>query len=106
MPPVLDPNDLYAADRPNRLSPAVKNFPSRVYVPNTNSDTVSVIDAKTYRVIETIPVGRQPQHVMPSWDLKTLWVNNDLGNSLTPIDAMTGAAGKPVHSWSSVTPTP
>lgn len=99
MPPVQDPADLYAADRPNRLSPVVKDFPSRVYVPNTNSDTVTVIDPRTYRIIETIPVGRQPQHVVPSWDLKTLWVNNDLGNSLTPIDPRTGEAGKavPVH---------
>ncbi|MFC9925288.1 hypothetical protein [Streptomyces sp. NPDC127190] len=96
MPPVEDPGDLYAADRPNRLSPVVKDFPSRVYVPNTNSDTVTVIDPKSYKVLETIPVGRQPQHVVPSWDLKTLWVNNDLGNSLTPIDPRTGRAGKPV----------
>ncbi|MEU1407206.1 beta-propeller fold lactonase family protein [Streptomyces sp. NPDC005728] len=96
MPPVQDPHDLYAADRPGLLSPAVKDFPSRVYVPNTNSDTVTVIDPETYRIIETIPVGRQPQHVVPSWDLKTLWVNNDLGNSLTPIDPRTGKAGKPV----------
>lgn len=90
MPPVLDPADVYAADRPNRLSPVVKDFPSRVYVPNTNSNTVSVIDPKTYRVTETIPVGVQPQHVVPSWDLKTLWVNNDRGNTLTPIDPKTG----------------
>ncbi|MFI1166839.1 hypothetical protein ACH4UM_25355 [Streptomyces sp. NPDC020801] len=96
MPPVLDPADVYAADRPNRLSPVVKGFPSRVYVPNTNSNTVTVIDPGTYKIIETIPVGRQPQHVVPSWDLKTLWVNNDLGNSLTPIDPRTGKAGKPV----------
>ncbi|MET8245979.1 hypothetical protein ABZV31_17080 [Streptomyces sp. NPDC005202] len=96
MPPVLDPTDVYAADRPNKLSPVVKDFPSRVYVPNTNSNTVSVIDPGTYEVIETIPVGVQPQHVVPSWDLKTLWVNNDLGNSLTPIDPKTGKAGKPV----------
>ncbi|MGW0085798.1 YVTN family beta-propeller repeat protein [Streptomyces sp. NPDC003393] len=96
MPPVLDPKDVYAADRPNKLSPVVKNFPSRVYVPNTNSDTVTVIDPATYKVVDTIPVGRQPQHVVPSWDLKTLWVNNDLGNSLTPIDPKTGKTGKPV----------
>jgi YVTN family beta-propeller protein len=96
MPPVLDPQDVYAADRPNRLSPVVKDFPSRVYVPNTNSNTVSVIDPKTYKVIETIPVGVQPQHVVPSWDLKTLWVNNDRGNTLTPIDPRTGKAGAPV----------
>ncbi|MCI3273233.1 YncE family protein [Streptomyces cylindrosporus] len=96
MPPVLDPKDVYAADRPNRLAPAVRDFPSRVYVPNTNSNTVSVIDPKTYEVIETIPVGEQPQHVVPSWDMKTLWVNNDRGNTLTPIDPRTGKAGKTV----------
>ncbi|MFD5819530.1 YncE family protein [Streptomyces sp. NPDC127038] len=96
MPPLLDPSDVYAADRPGRLSPVVKDFPSRVYVPNTNSNTVSVIDPATYKVIETIPVGVQPQHVVPSWDLKTLWVNNDRGNTLTPIDPKTGEAGKPV----------
>ncbi|WP_189189096.1 YncE family protein [Streptomyces albiflavescens] len=96
MPPVLDPKDVYAADRPNRLSPVVKDFPARVYVPNTLSNTVTVIDPKTYRVIGTIPVGTQPQHVVPSWDMKTLWVNNDKGNSLTPIDPKTGKAGKPV----------
>ncbi|MEV5879776.1 hypothetical protein AB0L75_37295 [Streptomyces sp. NPDC052101] len=96
MPPVEEPRDLYSADRPDRLSPVVKDFPSRVYVPNTNSNTVSVIDPKTYKVIDTFPVGRQPQHVVPAWDLKTLWVNNDLGNSLTPIDPSTGKAGKPV----------
>jgi YVTN family beta-propeller protein len=96
MPPVLDPKDVYAADHAGKLSPVVKRFPNRIYVPNTNSDTVSVIDPATYKVIETIPVGRQPQHVVPSWDLKTLWVNNDRGNSLTPINPATGKAGKPV----------
>ncbi|OAR26626.1 hypothetical protein A8W25_31625 [Streptomyces sp. ERV7] len=97
MPPVLDPKDAYAADRPGALQPAVKNFLERVYVPNTNSNTVSVIDPKTYKVIETIPVGHQPQHVVPSWDMKTLWVNNDLGDSLTAIDPATGKPGRTVQ---------
>ncbi|MEV7180995.1 YncE family protein [Kitasatospora sp. NPDC093679] len=96
MPGLLDPNDVYAADRPGQLSPVVQGFPSRVYVPNTLSDTVTVIDPATYKVIGTIGVGHQPQHVVPSWDLKTLWVNNDLGNTLTPIDPSTGKAGVPV----------
>ncbi|MYT29104.1 MULTISPECIES: YncE family protein [unclassified Streptomyces] len=96
MPPLLDPHDLYAADRPNRLAPQVRNYPSRIYVPNTGSDTVSVIDPRTYKVTETIPVGVQPQHVVPSWDMKTLWVNNNRGHDLTPIDPSTGKAGKPV----------
>ncbi|WP_329589123.1 beta-propeller fold lactonase family protein [Streptomyces sp. NBC_01005] len=96
MPPVLDAKDVYSADRPGMLSPAVKDFPSRVYVPNTNSDTVTVIDPATYKVIKTIKVGRQPQHVVPSWDLKTLWVNNDIGDSLTAIDPATGKTGPTV----------
>ncbi|MFG2753092.1 YncE family protein [Streptomyces xanthophaeus] len=97
MPPLLDPKDVYAADRPGRLSPVVKDFPSRVYVPNTDSNTVSVIDPATYKVIDTIPVGVQPQHVVPSWDMKTLWVNNNRGHTLTPINPATGEAGQPVE---------
>ncbi|MEU6406967.1 YncE family protein [Streptomyces sp. NPDC046985] len=96
MPPVLDAKDVYSADRAGQLSDTVKDFPSRIYVPNTLSNTVTVLDPRTYKILDTIPVGRQPQHVVPSWDLKTLWVNNDLGNSLTPIDPRTGKAGKAV----------
>jgi YVTN family beta-propeller protein len=78
------------------LAPQVRSFPSRVYVPNSDSNTVSVIDPRTYRVINTFSVGALPQHVVPSYDLKTLWVTNDEGNSLTPIDPATGKPGKPV----------
>ena len=81
---------------PGRLAPAVRNFPSRVYVPNSESNTVSVINPSTYRVIDQFPVGANPQHVVPSYDLKTLWVNNDQGNSLTPIDPRTGRPGDTV----------
>jgi len=97
MPPVLDPNDIYAADRPGNLTPTVRNFPNRVYVPNTESNTVTVIDPASYKVIETLRVGRLPQHVTPSYDLTTLWVLNDKGNSLTEINPATGQKGKTVH---------
>jgi YVTN family beta-propeller protein len=97
MPPILDPNDIYSADRPGMLSPVVKNFPSRVYVPNSVSNTVSVIDPATYKVIETFPVGREPQHVVPSWDLKSLWVAQDHQDQLTYIDPATGKHGRSVH---------
>ncbi|WP_433379730.1 hypothetical protein [Streptosporangium sp. CA-115845] len=90
------PVDVYAHDRPGMLSPVVARFPERVYVPNSESNTVSVIDPRTYRVLRTFTVDRRPQHVVPSWDLKTLWVNNNDGNSLTPINPMTGKVGKPV----------
>jgi YVTN family beta-propeller protein len=90
MPPLLDPNDVYAADRPGALSPTVGSFPQRVYVPNSRSDTVDVIDPATFKVIDHFPVGGLPQHVVPSWDLRTLYVTNDTGNTLTPIDPATG----------------
>jgi YVTN family beta-propeller protein len=96
VPPPLDPHDVYAADRPGRLSPVVRRFPSRVYVPNSESNTVSVINPHTYKVIGQFPVGALPQHVVPSYDLKTLWVNNDDGNSLTPINPATGKPGRAV----------
>jgi YVTN family beta-propeller protein len=91
-----DPNNLYYYDGLNMLAPQVAADPPRVYVPNTGSNSVSVIDPTSYKVIQTIPVGVQPQHVSPSWDLKTLWVENDRGNSLTPINPATGAVGAPV----------
>jgi YVTN family beta-propeller protein len=96
VPRLLDPKDVYAADRPGMLASAVRGFPSRVYVPNSESDTVSVINPNTYRVIDQFPVGANPQHVVPSYDLKTLWVNDDQGNSLTAIDPRTGKRGRTV----------
>jgi DNA-binding beta-propeller fold protein YncE len=55
-----------------------------------------VIDQRTYKIVDHFATGALPQHVTPSWDLKRLWVTNDLGNSLTPIDPSTGRHGKPV----------
>jgi YVTN family beta-propeller protein len=96
MPPPLDPGDVYAADRPGRLAPAVRGDRPLIYVPNFGSNTVTVIDPRTYKVIGTHAVGPGPQHVVPSWDLKTLWVNNNSGNSLTPINPATGRFGRAV----------
>jgi YVTN family beta-propeller protein len=84
------------------VDPALASVPARVYVPNTLSGTVTVIDPATYKVIDTFATGDTPQHVVPSWDKKTLWVNNNgertNKGSLTPIDPVTGKPGttKPV----------
>jgi YVTN family beta-propeller protein len=97
MPAILDPLDIYAADRPNQLDPSVSKFPSYVYVPNSGSNTVDVIDPKTYKIVKHFDVGRQPQHVVPSWDMKTLWVLNDLGDSLTRINPATAEKGETIR---------
>lgn len=96
MPPVINPNDIYSETQAGKLSPVVRGFPNRIYVPNTGSNTVDVIDPKTFHVIDHFKVGRQPQHVTPSYDLKTLWVLNDLGDSLTKIDPATGKKGETI----------
>jgi YVTN family beta-propeller protein len=96
VPALLDRGDIYAAERPGRLSPRVRHDPPRLYVPNSEAGTVDVIDQRTAHVIDHFAVGALPQHVTPSWDLRTLWVTNDKGNSLTPIDPRTGHHGRPV----------
>jgi YVTN family beta-propeller protein len=88
--------DVYAAGRPGNLAPAARGVPARVYVPNSESASVDVIDQRTAKVIRHFAVGRLPQHVTPSWDLRTLWVTNDEGNSLTPVDPRTSRPGRPV----------
>ncbi|WP_019932988.1 YncE family protein [Nocardia sp. BMG111209] len=98
MPPLLSPTDVYAGDR--ELSPAVAGQLPRVYVPNSESNTVSVIDPATFQVVDTYPArGVEPQHVVPSYDLQTLYVTNDLplgGGGLLPIDPRTGEPGEPL----------
>jgi DNA-binding beta-propeller fold protein YncE len=97
VPALLDKSNVYAADVANRLSPVVRNFRPLIYVPNSLSNTVDEIDPRTYKVVRHFKVGALPQHVVPSYDLKTLWVNNDKGNSLTPINPRNGKPGKPVR---------
>ena len=84
---------VYAHTAAGDITGAATSAKSLVYVPNTISNTVQVIDPTTYRVIGRYPTGAEPQHVVPSWDLKTLWVNDDHGNDLIPIDPTTGRPG-------------
>jgi YVTN family beta-propeller protein len=97
IPPLLDRRDVYAAERPGRLASWVRGDPARVYVPNSQSNTVDVIDQRTAKIVDHFAVGALPQHVTPSWDLRTLWVTNDTGSSLTPIDPRSGRHGRPVR---------
>jgi len=100
MPPVVDPANLYSETGADKLSPAVAGALPRIYVPNLKSNDVYVIDPATFKVVDRFRVGRNPQHVVPSYDLKTLWVTNNAegrtDGSLTPIDPMTGRPGKAI----------
>ncbi|HEX6787866.1 MAG TPA: YncE family protein [Gaiellaceae bacterium] len=88
--------NVYAADRPGDLMPVVRHAKPYVYVPNSDSGTVDVIDQRTFKVVRHFRVGTLPQHVVPAWDLRTLYVTNDLGNSLTTINPNTGAPGRTI----------
>ena len=92
-PPPPAPVNVYAHTGANMMSPAVAGVPTRVYVPNSESDTLDVIDVATMQIVDHYSTGDLPQHVVPSWDLKTLYINNNRGNTLTPIDPMTGKPG-------------
>src|SRR4051812_21609835 len=96
MPAPLSPHDIYAADRPGQLAAAVRHDPALVYVPNSESNTLDVIDQRTYRIVGHYPVGRLPQHVTPSYDLRKLYVLNDEGNSLTVVNPRTGRPGRTI----------
>src|SRR5882672_3477694 len=93
MPPVVDPTNIYSEIGPTHLSPFHASDPALVYVPNGKSNTVSVIDRATRTVISAFPTGAEPQHVVPSYDLATLWVLDNQGNDVIPIDPATGAPG-------------
>jgi len=97
MPPVIDPRNVYSETTAGKLSPATMGALSRVYVPNVKSGDVYVIDPSTFQVVDHYVIGGNPQHVIPSWDLKTLWVagsaERKLSGILTPIDPKTGKPG-------------
>ncbi|MGO4706837.1 hypothetical protein AB4072_13795 [Microvirga sp. 2MCAF38] len=104
MPRVLDAANLYSEASAGRMSPAVADALSRVYVPNVESGDVYVIDPESLKVVDRFVVGGNPQHIVPSWDLKTLWVassamntrRHHAGGGLLPIDPATGMPGRAI----------
>jgi YVTN family beta-propeller protein len=92
----LDPHNVYAADAPGDIAAIARRARPLVYVPNSEAATVDEVDPRTYKIVRHFTVGALPQHVIPSYDLRTLYVANDLGNSLTPIDPVTGVPGPPI----------
>ena len=100
MPAVVDATNLYSEARAGNFSASVGGALTRVYVPNLRSNDVYVIDPATRKVVDRFKVGTNPQHIVPAWDLRTLWVTNNAEGttrgSLTPIDPKTGKPGAPI----------
>jgi YVTN family beta-propeller protein len=94
MPPVTDPHNVYAAAGAGALSPAAAAAKPLVYVPHTKSGEVWTIDPTTFAVVGKYKLGGELQHVVPSWDMTTLYASDDTGDHLTPFDPKTGLPGK------------
>jgi YVTN family beta-propeller protein len=88
--------NVYADAASNKLRADVKADRALVYVPNTLSDDVYVIDPVTYKVVDHFYGGAEPQHVVPSYDMRTLYVTSSRvpGGSVLPINPRTGKPGK------------
>jgi YVTN family beta-propeller protein len=89
------PSNVYANAGPNMVKPALAADRPLVYVPNSQSDTVTVIDPATYTVVDHFYGGPEPQHIVPGPDLRTLYVTSDRppGGGIIPIDPVTGRPG-------------
>lgn len=81
--------DIYGGTAEGMFTPATEDVPYRVYVPNSESDTVDVIDPESFEIVDSFSVDGLPQHVTPSYDLERLWVNSNVGNTLQAIDPET-----------------
>ena len=97
MPPVVDARNVYSEIAAGKVSPALSGDLARIYVPNLRGHDVHVVDPAMMKVVDRFKVGHSPQHVVPSWDMRTLWVTNNAerrtDGSLTPIDPRTGKPG-------------
>ena len=94
MPAVTDPHNVYAAAGAGMVSDAVKADKPLVYVPHTKSGDVWVIDPTTFQVVGKYPAGKELQHVVPSYDMRTLYATDDLGDHVLPFDPKTGQPGR------------
>jgi YVTN family beta-propeller protein len=57
---------------------------------NSGDATVSLVDMKTRTVTQTIPIGKEPHHVMLTPDEKTLLIANAMGNDIALMNPLTG----------------
>ena len=93
MPPVTNARNVYADAGANMLSDAAKAAKPLVYVPHTKSGEVRVIDPATFAVVGVHRLGGELQHVVPSWDMRTLYATDDILNKVVPFDPVTGKPG-------------
>ncbi|RPG23783.1 MAG: hypothetical protein CBC17_004850, partial [Gammaproteobacteria bacterium TMED57] len=79
---------------PNFVSPhanPIAVHANKVFVVNTPSDSLDVIDARTHRVVARIAVGVDPVSVAVRPDGREIWVSNHVSDSVSVIDIAPGS---------------
>ncbi|MEO0973955.1 MAG: PQQ-dependent catabolism-associated beta-propeller protein [Pseudomonadota bacterium] len=69
---------------------ALGHAEGRIYVTNEHDGTLSIIDATTYEVLDTTPVGEQPRGVGLSPDGKELYIALGRGDAIAVVDPSSG----------------
>lgn len=69
---------VYGNARAGMLSPGVVDDPYRLYVPESAGTGIDVIDPLSKQQMSHVATGLDPQHAVPAYDLRTLYVTNDL----------------------------
>ncbi len=67
-----------------------KAEPKLAVILNSGEATVSLIDMPSRKVIKTVPVGKEPHHLMMTPDQKTLLIANAAGNDVVLMNPTTG----------------
>ena len=88
--PADQPLNVYASTMATAVPVELAGIKPRVYVPDSLSNTVEVIDPETMKVVDRFATGSIPHHVAPAPDLSTLYVDNEGSSTLTQIDVHTG----------------
>ena len=82
-------SNIPVGSKPNSIAFGLGN----IYVTNSGSNTISVIDGKTNKVVATIPVGASPHGVValdsPVGGFSTIYVTNSGSNTISVIDGKT-----------------
>ena len=88
--------DVYGHAGAGMLTPVTRAAKPLVYVPDSMEQPGRRHRPEHLQGPPQLPGAGPSQHVVPSWDLKVLWVNDNQGNALTPIDPVTGRPGRAV----------
>ena len=79
----------FAIAQTTAIPSSAANQPKLAVILNSGEASVSLIDMPSRQVIKTIPVGKEPHHLMMTPDEKTLLIANAAGNDVVLMNPST-----------------